>query len=122
MKLLLGNFLLKYCIFSLSLIDLLRKDRDGQARRALMIVWLWDAGGSGQFRGVAGDDHAARRAAAQCITSGAAETATVEAASLMIGLSSLTDCYHRTGTGWTARRSGAGVGWAALTAGGQAAS
>jgi hypothetical protein len=75
-----------------------------------------------RFRGITGDDRAARRAAARCITSGAAQTANVEAASLMIGVSSLTDCYHRTGNGWTARRSDAGVRWAALTAPGQAAS
>jgi hypothetical protein len=87
-----------------------------------VIVWLWEASGPGQFRGINGDDHAARRAAAGYIISGAAQTATVEAASLMIGVSSLTDCYHRTGTGWTARRSDAGVRWAALTAPAQAAS
>lgn len=81
-----------------------------------MIVWLWDSSGPVTFRGVTGDDHAARAAAAQCITSGQAQTVTVEAACLTIGVSSLTDCYHRTGTGWTARRSGAGVCWAALTA------
>ena len=87
-----------------------------------MIVWLWEASGPGKFRGITGDDRAARRAAGQCITSGAADTATVEAASLTIGVSSLADCYHRTGTGWTARRSGAGVRWADLTDPAQAAS
>jgi hypothetical protein len=87
-----------------------------------VIVWLWQASGPGTFRGITGDDDAARRAAAWCITSGAAETATVEKASLTIGVSSLADCYHRTGTGWTARRSGVGVRWAALTNPGQAAS
>ena len=87
-----------------------------------MIVWLWQASGPGQFRGVNGDRDAARRAAAGCITSGAAQTATVEAACLVIGTSSLADCYRPTGTGWTARRSGAGVRWAALTAPERAAS
>lgn len=87
-----------------------------------MIVWLWQASGPGQFRGVSGDREAARRAAADCITSGQAQTATVEAASFMLGASSLTDCYIPTGTGWTARRSGTGVRWAALPAPGQAAS
>jgi hypothetical protein len=87
-----------------------------------VIVWLWQASGPGQFRGVTGNSEAARRAAAQCIASGAAETATVEAAGIMIGVSSLTDCYHRTGTGWTARRSGPHIRWAALTAPEQAAS
>jgi hypothetical protein len=79
-----------------------------------VIVWLWEASGPGKFRGITGDDRAARRAAGQCITSGKADTATVEAAGLVIGLSSLTDCYIKTGTGWTGRRSGACVRWAAL--------
>jgi hypothetical protein len=86
-----------------------------------VIVWLWEASGPWQFRGITGDDRAARRAVAQCLTSGQAEMAIVEAASLMIGVSSLADCYRRTGTGWTARRAGARVCWAALAAG-QAAS
>jgi hypothetical protein len=80
-----------------------------------VIVWLWQASGPGKFRGITGDRDAARRAAAGCITSGAAQTATVQAASLVIGTSTLTDCYRPTGTGWTARRSGTGVRWAALT-------
>lgn len=104
--------------------------RDHHASRAraatmkarIVIVWLWQADGPGKFRGVTGDRDAARRAAARCITSGAARTATVEAASLVIGAASLTYCYQPTGTGWTARRSGAGVRWAALTAPERAAS
>jgi hypothetical protein len=87
-----------------------------------MIVWLWQAGGPGKFRGITDDRAAARRAAANCITRGAAETATVEAASLVIGASSLTDCYRPTGTGWTARRAGTGVCGAALPFPEQAAS
>jgi hypothetical protein len=79
-----------------------------------VIVWLWQASGPGKFRGITGDRDAARRAAAGCITSGAAQTATVEAARLVLGALSLTDCYQPTGTGWMARRSGAGVLWAAL--------
>lgn len=80
-----------------------------------MIVWLWEASGPGRFRGICGGDDAARRAAAGCITSGAAQTATVEAARLVIGAATLTDCYRPTGTGWMARRSGTGVRWTALT-------
>jgi hypothetical protein len=76
-----------------------------------VIVWLWQAGGPGRFTGVTDDDHAARQAAARCITSGQADTATVEAAALVLGVSSLLDFYQRTGTGWTARRSGRGVCW-----------
>lgn len=87
-----------------------------------VIVWLWEASGPGQFRGVTGDRDAARRAVVGCITSGAAQTATVQAASLVIGAASLTDCYRPTETGWTARRRGTGVCWSALTAPGQAAS
>jgi hypothetical protein len=49
------------------------------------------------------------------LTAGKAETAIVEAASLAIGASSLTGCYRTTGTGWTARRTGAGVRRAAFT-------
>jgi hypothetical protein len=87
-----------------------------------VIAWLWQASGPGHFRGVTGDRDAARRAAAGCITSGAADTATVQAANLAIGASSLTDCYQPTGIGWTAHRGGAGVRWAALTAPERAAS
>jgi hypothetical protein len=87
-----------------------------------VIVWLWQASGPGKFRGITGDRDAARHAAAGCITSGAAQTATVEAASLVIGATSLTDCYRPTGTGWTARRSRTGVCWAALIAPERAAS
>jgi hypothetical protein len=79
-----------------------------------VIVWLWQASGPGKFRGITGDRDAARSAAASCIISGAAQTATVEAASFALGALSLTDCYQPTGTGWTARRSGTGVRWAAL--------
>lgn len=82
-----------------------------------MIVWLWSASGPGRFTGVTDDDHAARTAAAACITtSGRAESATVEAASLVLGVSSMTDFYQRTGTGWTGRRSGRGVRWTPLAA------
>lgn len=82
-----------------------------------MIIWLWSAAAPGKFSGVADDDHAARLAAAKCITSRQAETATVEVASLVLGVSSLTDGYRRTGIGWTARRSDHGVCWVPLAAG-----
>ena len=82
-----------------------------------MLVWLWEADGPGRLRGVSGDEKAARLAAARCITGGQAETATVEAASLVLGVSSMTDFYQRTGTGWAARRSGQGVCWIPLVAG-----
>lgn len=82
-----------------------------------LIIWLWSAADPGKFSGVTDDDHAARLAAARCITSGQAETATVEAASLVLRVSSLTDFYHRTGIGWTARRSDWGVCWVPLATG-----
>jgi len=85
-----------------------------------LLVWLWEADGPGRFRGVSEDENAARLAAAECITSGRAETAAVEAASLVLGVSSLLDCYQRTGTGWTARRCDRSVHWTALA--GRAAS
>jgi hypothetical protein len=88
----------------------------------VVIVWLWQASGPGKFRGITDDRDAARRAAAGCITSGKAETATVERASMVIGASSLTDYYQPTGTGWTARRNGARVRWTALTTPERAAS
>jgi hypothetical protein len=87
-----------------------------------VIVWLWQASGPGKFRGITSDRDAARCAAAGCITSGAAQTATVEAACVVLGAASLTDCYRPTGIGWTAHRSGAGVRWAELTAPRQATS
>jgi hypothetical protein len=82
-----------------------------------LLVWLWEADGPGRFRGVSDDENSARLAAAECITSGRADTATVEAASLVLGVSSLVDFYQHTGTGWTARRSGQGVYWTPLAAG-----
>ena len=82
-----------------------------------MIIWLWSAAGPEKFSGVTDNDDAACLAAAECITSGQAETATVEAAGLVLGVSSLTDCYRRTGVGWTAHRSDQGVCWVPLAAG-----
>ena len=56
------------------------------------------------------------------LTVGKAETAIVEAASRAIGALSLTGCYRTSGTGWTARLTGAGVRRAAFTARERAAS
>lgn len=82
-----------------------------------MIVWLWSASGPGRFTGITGDDQAARTAAARCLASGQAETATVKQASLVLGVSSLTDFYQCTGTGWTGRLSDRGVRWTPFAAG-----
>jgi len=79
-----------------------------------MLLWLWDAG---HCHGVADDETRARRAAGQCIISGQAETATVEAASLVLGVASILDAYRRAGVGWTGRRSDRGVYWTPLAAG-----
>ena len=79
-----------------------------------MLVWLWEADGPGRFRGVSDDEDEARLAAAKCITSGQAETASVEAASLVLGVASVTDAYQRAGVGWTGRRSDRGVYWVPL--------
>jgi hypothetical protein len=77
-------------------------------------VWLWQASGPGRFTGITDDDRAARTAAARCLASGQAQSATVEAATLVLGVSSVTDDYERTGTGWTGRRSDRGVRWTPL--------
>jgi len=76
-----------------------------------MLLWLWDAG---HCHGVAGDETRARRAAGECLIRGQAQTASVEAASLTLGVSSLTDTYVRSGIGWTGRRSDRGVRWTPL--------
>jgi hypothetical protein len=76
-----------------------------------MLLWLWDAG---RCHGIAGDDTRARQAAAKCLISGQAQMASVEAASLVLGVSSLTDIYIRSGTGWTGRRSDRGIRWSPI--------
>lgn len=76
-----------------------------------MLLWLWDAD---RYHGVAGDETRARQAAADCLISGRAHTASVEAASLTLGVSSLTDTYIRSGIGWTGRRSERDVRWTPL--------
>lgn len=48
---------------------------------------------------------------------GQAETATVEAASLVLGVASILDAYQHAGVGWTGRRSDRGVCWTPLAAG-----
>lgn len=77
-----------------------------------MLLWVWDAG---RHHGITDDDQAARIAAAQCIVNGHAKTATVEAATLVLGVSSVTDAYQRAGVGWTGRRTDRGIRWTPLT-------
>lgn len=81
-----------------------------------MILWLWQASGPGNFSGITGDEQAACRAVSECIAAGQAQTATVEAASLVLGVPSLADAYRRTGTGWAARRTCRGIYWTPLRA------
>lgn len=87
-----------------------------------MLLWLWDASGPGRYRGITDDETRARAAAEACINSGQAASARVERACLVMDGWWLHSQYHRTGTGWTARRSAAGVRWATLTAAERAAS
>jgi hypothetical protein len=79
-----------------------------------VIVWLWDAGSG---RGVTDDESRARRAAEALIRTGRADTARVERAFLVAGLSVLTSGYARTGHGWTAQpRPGGLIRWVPLPA------
>jgi hypothetical protein len=80
-----------------------------------MLLWLWDASGPGQYHGVADDEARARQAAEACIVNGQAAVARVERAQFVMDGWFMHPAYRRTGIGWTARRSGRGVCWAALT-------
>jgi hypothetical protein len=82
-----------------------------------LLVWLWEADGPGRFRGVSDDEDEARQAAARCLISGQAQTASVEAATLALGVSSVEDAYQRAGVGWTGRRTDRGVRWTPLAPG-----
>jgi hypothetical protein len=79
-----------------------------------VIVWLWDAGSA---RGVTDDESRARRAAEAFMRSGRADTARVEKALAVTGISALASGYLRTGHGWTAqpRRDGL-IRWVPLPA------
>jgi len=72
---------------------------------------MWDAG---HCHGVTDNDQAARRAAGECISSGQAQTASVEAATLVLGVASVTDAYQRAGIGWSGVRTSRGVRWTPL--------
>jgi hypothetical protein len=75
-------------------------------------LWLWDAEGpGGSASGVAGDDGAARRAAGEGMAATGAAVATVEEAAHFGGGGWMRSGYSRTGTGWTARRSGSRIRW-----------
>jgi hypothetical protein len=74
-------------------------------------VWLWDAG---KWCGVGNSDRAAVAAAEACIASGAAGTARVELARLVLS-PRLEPGYERSGTGWTGRRDGGRIAWTDLS-------
>jgi hypothetical protein len=68
-----------------------------------MIVWIWDATGpAADACGVTGTADAARRAAGMLLTSGQADAAHVERATIVIG-STLSYDYWPTGQAWDAR-------------------
>jgi len=75
-----------------------------------VIVWLWQASGPGQFRGITDDETKARRAAESCITRGLAAAARVESARFVMN-AGLHASYQRTGSAWAARASGHRVRW-----------
>lgn len=75
-------------------------------------VWLWEADGPARSAsGITADDHAARDAAQQEMITTGANTATVEQATHHAGGGWMRSGYHRTGTGWTARRNGDRIRW-----------
>ncbi len=79
-----------------------------------MILWIWDACGSGHCGGVTDDDAKARHAAQACIVSGRAGIARFEAARLVLG-AALTSVYERTGGGWAAQRRDSGIAWVSFS-------
>jgi hypothetical protein len=87
-----------------------------------MIVWLWDADGSGRRGlGVSDDQGRARQAAEACLRSGQADAARVEAAVVVDGTCTLTAGYQRTGQGRQAQRGPrGGIRWEPLVQDGTA--
>lgn len=78
-------------------------------------AFLWQADGPAMgSRGVCGDQGRARRLAAECLRSGAADTAVVEEAVTDLMAQTLADGYRRTGPRWSARVGAGGrVRWRA---------
>jgi len=67
-------------------------------------VYLWQADGPRQGnRGASGDEQSARRAAADCLRSGRANSALVEEAAAELGMRTLADGYYAIGQRWQAR-------------------
>jgi hypothetical protein len=81
-----------------------------------VIVFLWDVPTSGgTARGITDDEARARQAAEAWLRAGA-DSARVERATLRHGGAWLTDGYHRTGSGWTARARDGRIKWVAFSA------
>lgn len=75
-------------------------------------VWLWDADGPSRSAiGVTADDGTAKDAAKEGMITTRATTATVEQATHHAGGGWMRSGYHRSGTGWTARRNGDRIRW-----------
>ena len=81
-------------------------------------AFLWQADGPQQgSRGVSDDQGRARRLAADCLRSGAASSAIVEAALTDLGTRTLAGGYYRTGRAWRAKVGPGGrVWWVPVTA------
>jgi hypothetical protein len=78
----------------------------------MVTVWLWEADGpSRSASGVTADYGAARESAREGMIITGATTATVEKAVHLAGGGRMRSGYFRTGSGWTARRSGSRVRW-----------
>jgi hypothetical protein len=71
-----------------------------------MRVWLWDAG---TRLGITDNETRAMLAATDALRDG--DSATVELAIATIGFLEPSAIYLRTGRGWTARTTGAGIAW-----------
>ena len=67
----------------------------------MITCWLWDAGSA---CGVTDEEPRARKAAAECMRVGRADTARVEKAILVAGAGTLTMVHARVGIGWSAHR------------------
>jgi hypothetical protein len=70
-----------------------------------VVVWLWDASGSGgDYAGVTDDETRALADAEELLTDGRARTARVEMAYAHMGGLWIKSGYQRTGAGWSAAR------------------
>ena len=87
-----------------------------------MIVFLWRADGADRCgRGISDQAGSARRAARDCLRSGAASSAVVEVAVSDLGMKTLEESYYRTGRGWRAKVGGDGrVWWVPIVGGAKA--